>query len=53
MFGNLGKGNNERISGIIALYIGPYKTGTIQLQKRKGLSLVNLGFLETDLGKPL
>jgi hypothetical protein len=33
--------------------IGPLKTGTNYLQKHQGLSLVNLRFLETELGKQL
>jgi hypothetical protein len=49
MLGKLGTGIKERISGIIPLLIRPLKTGTNYLQKRLGLSLVNLRFLETEL----
>ena len=51
MVGKLGTGSKERISGSIPLYIGPLKTGTNYLQKRQGLSLVNLTFSERELGK--
>ena len=49
MIGKLGTGSKERIPGSILLVIGPLETGTNCLQKRYGLSLVNLKFLETEL----
>jgi hypothetical protein len=53
MFGKLGTGSKERISGSIHLYTEPLKTGTNYMQKRLGLPLVNPRFLETELGKQL
>jgi hypothetical protein len=53
MFGKLGTGRKERISTSIPLKIGPLKTGTNYLQQCYRLSLVNLRFLDTELGMQL
>jgi len=51
MIGILGTRSKERMPGSIPLLIGSLKTGTNYLQKSSGFSLVNLRFLETELGK--
>jgi hypothetical protein len=51
MFGKIGTGTKERLPESIPLKIRSFVIGTNYLQKRWGLSLVHLRYLETELGK--
>jgi hypothetical protein len=51
MLGKLWTESKERISGSIPFVNRTIKTGTNYLQKRYGLSLLNLQLLKTEVGK--